>query len=208
MVLSLLAFALPPAAKAQMPQTVVAYTFSGATGAPTSTAPGVSGSTFIRDAADNTFYDNTAGNPAPDTNSSDWTTAATPDLTRYYTFTVTPASGGSSWKGITLDVANFDAADINDGPTLFAVRSSLDGFTSNLLTGTVGMAFTTATAALNVTASSPVEYRIYGYGAGTTGGLLQVDNVALTLTAPVPEPSAWMALGLGFLAVVVLRRRA
>ncbi len=206
----LLAFILPTAARAQTVQTVAGYSFSGVTGAPTSTAPGVSGSSFIRDPSDNTFYDNTAGNPAPDTNSSGWTTAATLDLTRYYTFTVTPASGGSRWNGLTLDAANFDAAGINDGPTLFAVRSSLDGFTSNLLTGTVGAAFATTTTALNVMATSPVEYRIYGFGAGTTQGLLQLDNVALTFAAAVPEPSTWAALGCGLFAtaVALARRRA
>ena len=49
--------------------------------------------------------------------------------------------------------------------------------------------------ALNVTSDVPVEYRIYGFGAGTTGGLLQIDNVALTFASPVPEPSAVATLG-------------
>ncbi len=129
----------------------------------------------------------------------------------YYTFTVTPAAGGTSWNGLTLDLANFDAAGINDGPTRFAVRSSLDNFTANLLTGTVGAAFTTDTTALDVTATTPVEYRLYGFAAGTTGGLLQVDNVALTLAAPVPEPStvpALIFLGAAFLGIKTLHRVA
>ena len=182
-----------PTARAQQTRTVVSYTFAGISGMPTATASGVTGSEFVRDASAITFYDNTAGNPAPDANSNGWTTGAALNPALYYTFTVTPAAGGTSWNGIMLDLANFDAASINDGPTRFAVRSSLDGFAANLLAGTVSVGFTTDTAALNVTSSVPVEYRIYGYGAGTTGGLLQIDNVALTFA--VPEPSAVATLG-------------
>lgn len=189
----LLAFHAPATAGAQQPQTVVSYTFAGVSGTPTTTASGVTGSELVRDASADTFYDNTAGNPAPDANSSGWTTGTALDLALYYTFTITPAAVGTSWNGITLDLANFDAAGINDGPTRFAVRSSLDGFTTDLLAGTVSVGFTTDTAALNVTSNAPVEYRIYGFGAGTTEGLLQIDNVALT--SAVPEPSTFAAFG-------------
>ncbi len=209
-VASLLLVLVPSVAPAQTLKTVVSYTFSGTTGAPTTTAAGVSASNFIRDPADITFYDNTSGNPAPDTNSNGWTTATVLDLTEYYTFTVTPAMGGTSWNGFTLDVANFDAAQIDDGPTRFVVRSSLDGFTGNLLTGTVGVAFTTDATALNVTSSNPVEYRIYGFGAGTTQGLFQIDNVALTFVTPVPEPSTLEGIGIGLAVAFAIftRRRA
>ena len=206
-VLTTLSLVLPLAAEAQ--QTVVSYTFADTAGTPTSTAAGVSASTFLRDGADNTFYDNTAGNPAPDANSGSWTVAATLDPALYYTFTVTPGAGGTRWNALTFDLANFDAAGINDGPTAFAVRSSVDGFTSTLLSGMVSTAFSHDTAALNVTATTPVEYRIYGFAAGSTGGLLQIDNVALTFTA-VPEPATARTL----LAAAVLmtgcflRRRA
>lgn len=197
----------PCIADAQQPATVIRYDFSGAAGAPAATALEVSGSEFIRDNSAATFYDNTAGNPAPDANSNGWTAAATADLSRYYTFTITPSPRGTSWNGLTLNLANFDAAAINDGPTRFAVRSSLDQFTADLLTGAVGAAFATQTATLNVTAAAPVEYRIYGFAAGTAGGLLQVDNVALTYAAP--EPSAALALVLAAVAVLgvmILRR--
>lgn len=177
----------PGASDAQ--QTIVSYTFAGTVSTPTSTAAGVSASEFVRDPADNTFYDNTAGNPAPDANSGAWTTAAMLDPALYYTFTVTSGAGGARWNALTFDLANFDAAGINDGPTAFAVRSNVDGFTSTLLSGTVGVAFARDTVSLNVTATTPVEYRIYGFAAGSTGGLLQIDNVALTFTA-VPEPAA------------------
>ena len=193
---------------ADTPQTVLSYTFSDTTGAPASTAAGVSASDLVRDDSTFTVYDNTSGNPAPDANSNGWTTAAAPDPALYYTFTITPAAGGTSWNAITLDLANFDAEAIDDGPTQFAVRSSLDGFTANLLTGTVGAGFATETAALSVTSTTPVEYRIYGFGAGTADGLLQIDNVSLTFDSAVPEPSAGSAVFLvSFLALIACVRR-
>lgn len=205
--LILLLAAVPVSAWAS--QTVIDYTFAGAVGTPATTASGVAGSELTRDDSADTFYDNTAGNPAPDANSGGWTTAAALDPALYYTFTVTPAAGGTSWNAITLDLANFDADDIDDGPTQFAVRSSLDGFTADLLTGAVGNGFTTDTASLNVTSAVPVEYRIYGFDAGTEEGLLQIDNVALTFTAPVPEPSTVAMLGVAALfgGLVFARRR-
>ncbi len=200
----------PAPAAAQTTQTLLGYTFDDTTGTPTTTASGVMGSAFTRDPADDTFYDNTAGNPAPDANSGGWTTDTALDPTLYYTFTITPAAGGTSWNTLTLDVANFDAADIDDGPTQFAVRSSLDSFTTDLLGGAIGNSFSTESATLDVTSSVPVEYRIYGFGAGTTDGLFQIDNVALTLVTPAPEPSTTAAVGLALLlgGLVFVRRRA
>ncbi len=177
-------------AAAQQP--VVSYTFNGATGTPNQTAAGVSASQFVRDNSADTFYDSTAGNPAPDANSSGWTTAAALDPALYYTFSVTANTGGASWNTLTLDLANFDAAAINDGPAAFTVRSSLDGFTATLLSGSVGATFAHYTVPLGAATSVPVEYRIYGFRAGSADGLLQVDNVTLILA--VPEPSATAAL--------------
>ena len=60
-------------------------------------------------------------------------------------------------------------------------------------------------------ATMPVEYRIYGFSAGTTGGLPWIDNVALTFNAAVPEPSSRMATVLvsaPALAVCVRRLRS
>lgn len=196
----------PSVADAQT-ATVLRYNFDGAVGAPAAAAPGVTGSEFIRDGSAATFYDNTAGNPAPDANSNGWTVGAAANLALYYTFTITPAPGGTSWNGLTFDLANFDAAAINDGPTRFAVRSSLDGFTADLLTGAVGAAFATSAVSLNVTATSPVEYRIYGFAAGTTGGLLQVDNVALTSAVPEPSAAAVVILSAAALMTVSILRR-
>ncbi len=69
----------PCAIYAQQLATVISYTFDGVIGTPTATAPGVTGSEFIRDDTDATVYDNTAGNPVPDTNSNSWTVASAAD---------------------------------------------------------------------------------------------------------------------------------
>ena len=193
------------AANAQ--QTVVDYTFDDGTGAPASTAANVSASDFARNNADDDFYDYTSGNPPPDANSGDWTTAGTLDPDLYYTFTVTPGTGGASWNSLAFDLADFDAAGIDDGPTAFAVRSSVDGFTADLLSGDVGVTFTTDTVPLDVTATAPVEYRIYGYAAGSTEGLLQVDNVVLANAVPEPAAATALLAAAAFLGGCLLRRR-
>lgn len=205
--LGLLALAAPLAARAQQPTTVVRYTFNSLDGNAATVAPGASASLFVRDAADTTVYDNTAGNPAPDANSNDWSTGTMLDPALFYTFTLTPSAGGTSWNALSFDAARFDAQGINDGPASFAVRSSLDGFTATLASGAIGTAFSTVSVPLNVTTNNPVEYRVYGYNAGTTQGLFQIDNVALTNAVPEPGPLAAAFLAAGATVLALRRRR-
>ena len=107
---------IPPVV-ADAQQTILTYAFADTSGAPTSAAAGGSSSEFVHDSSADTSYDNTVGNPAPDANSNGWTTASAVDLGLYHIFTITPAAGGTSWNGLTLDVANFDAEAIENGPT-------------------------------------------------------------------------------------------
>ena len=208
--LGLFALAAPPAVHAQQSTTVVLYTFSSLNGTPAAVAPGSSASLFTRDPADTTVYDNTAGNPAPDVNSNDWSTGSMLDPTLFYTFTITPGTGGASWNALSFDAARFDAQGIDDGPASFAVRSSLDGFAATLASDTVGTAFSTVSVPLNVTTTNPVEYRIYGYNAGSAQGLFQIDNVALTDAVPEPGAlaTAFFAAGAAGLALWRRHRRS
>lgn len=205
--LLLLASAFPIAARAQG-TTIVRYTFDSLTGAPATTAPGVNAGAFVRDAADATFYDGTAGNPAPDANSAGWSTEAMLDTTLFYTFTVTPGAGGASWNALSFDAGRFDIQGFNDGPASFAVRSSLDNFSATLASGSIGTTFAGVTVPLSVTTDSPVEYRIYGYNAGSTQGLFQIDNVALTSAVPEPGTLAAAFLAAGVAGLAWRRRRS
>jgi cysteine-rich repeat protein len=106
---------------------------------------------------------------------------ATIDLADYFSFTVTPAAGFSaSLLGITLDERRSAT-----GIRTWSVRSSLDGFTSDLATFTVpddintrldqpvplGLAFRGLTA--------PVEFRVYGFAAEAAAGTWRLDNIKI-----------------------------
>lgn len=193
---------LPGAARAQQ---LLRYDFSNLDGRATTTAPGISAGEFGRDPDSFVFFDNTAGNPAPDANSSGWTTANAPDLASYYTFTLTPAAP-TTLTGFSLSAARFDSQGINDGPTRFTLRSSLNNFTTDLGGGTLTAAFTSYSVpfATGTVAAAPVEFRLYGFAAGSDAGLFQVDNVTI-----VPEPATTTALlaGAAGLSVLAVRRR-
>lgn len=82
------------------------------------------------------------------------------------------------------------------GPTAWAVRSSVDGFSSNISTGTVTHAYSNYILSLPAFTSlaSTVTFRIYGYSATVpSGGIsrLVFDNISVqgaTGTLPVQFP--------------------
>jgi len=130
---------------------------------------------------------------------SGWTSVnLNPDA--YFSWTLTPR------QDYTL---NLERLDLNyrrsgNGPSNFAVRSSLDNFTSDLRAFTLGSAdltpdsiSLTSPAFDNLTTS--VEFRFYGWNANNANGSFAIaDFNYFGAAAPVPEP------GLGLLAVVAL----
>jgi hypothetical protein len=111
-----------------------------------------------------------------------------PSTSAYYTVTLTPASGDK----IELDGLSFGMRSTSTGPQKLSVRSSIDGFASDLATDTITNnsvwslhteSLTTATGAAN----TPVELRIYLYGgtgnAGSGTENNRMDDVSLTATA-------------------------
>ncbi|HEY4180330.1 MAG TPA: Ig-like domain-containing protein [Kofleriaceae bacterium] len=115
-------------------------------------------------------------------NSSGWSTASAIDLTDYVGFTLTPMTGD---KMTMLSLA-FDQQRSATGPAQWSVRSSLDNFTADIMTGTVPTSLATSTVSLgaafaNVT--TPVTFRIYAWGASATGGTLRFDNVSVVGSA-------------------------
>ena len=117
-----------------------------------------------------------------------WTTAAAIDVTDYYSFTVTPAAGVS----MRMTALELDERRSGSGPRTWAVRSSLDGFTTDLATFAVPDDTNTRTnqridlgAAFN-NLTTAVEFRIYAYGAELAGGTWRIDNVELTGVLTLP----------------------
>lgn len=130
----------------------------------------------------------------------------------YYTFTATPSAGFS----LNLTSLNFDLARSGGSFTgnLF-IRSSLDGFTSNLFSDTAASGSTgLTTTGLTLDSSfqnltTPVEFRFYFADNGTTttdnSVVFRLDNVVLSGDV-IPEPGSAALLAFGALGLAFRRR--
>lgn len=123
-----------------------------------------------------------------DINASNWATSGF-DTSKYYQFTVTPSSGYT----LTLESLVFDARRSGNGPTDGSVRSSLDGYATNIGTFTPPTNNNT-NQTVNLSSftniSAPLSFRIYGFNAGQNNGTMRLDNVTLngSVASAVPEP--------------------
>ena len=119
----------------------------------------------------------------------------------YISFTITPTSGTLSYSSVffNIDVEAFENATAFTGS--ISVRSSIDGFTADLLTGTGGP-FTSGgnnedsgagSGPLSLAAQSgSVEFRFYFYDDQNDDSLntISIDNITV-MAIPVPETSPW-----------------
>jgi cysteine-rich repeat protein len=109
-----------------------------------------------------------------------WTTNATIDPDDFYSVTVTPLPGAT----MKLVALQLDERRSSAGIRSWSVRSSLDGFTSDLALFTVpdDLLFRTQTIALPApfqSLTTGVELRIFGFAAEFPGGTWRIDNVRL-----------------------------
>jgi PEP-CTERM motif-containing protein len=162
-------------------------------------------------------------------NSSDWTTAATPDLAGdYYQLIITPL------PGFELDITEIDYTLQRSltGPRNFEFRSSVDGFSTRF--GTVNIKtivdanirvvfFETPSLGAMLNQTTPLTIRLYGSGAVDSAGTfrLGIDSGSSNLppdnrfvvvgdlspVATVPEPLSLFLLGTGLVTVSISRRR-
>lgn len=109
----------------------------------------------------------------------------------FFEFTLTPSAG------YTLAVTNlsFGARSTSTGPQAFCVRSSLDGYAADLVTGSIANSSSWSLKSVSVTAISTeaggaVTFRIYGYdGAGTPAANTanwRIDDVTVCAEAVSP----------------------
>ena len=135
--------------------------------------------------------------------------------TRYFGFSITPENGAT---------VNFDdfvysgSVTLNDGtvlPTKFGFRSSIDGFTNNIGTATLGGATIDLSGADFQNITSQIEFRLYtqidtdfsadGSSSGTTYNLNEFFFNGTVVA--VPEPSSLVVLAAGICFVSCRRRK-
>ncbi|MEN9336980.1 MAG: hypothetical protein RLZZ500_1967, partial [Bacteroidota bacterium] len=127
---------------------------------------------------------------------TNWTVGATIDTSKYIQFTVTPNAGYTFTPTSFEFIWDFSGS----GPSSVAIRSSVDGYASNLGAVTGLTASTSAIRTISISGisaiSTPTTFRIYGYAAtaaGGTGGFdcaASTNNVVLKgYTGIAPAPS-------------------
>ncbi len=140
-------------------------------------------------------------------NASSWNTA-TLDTTAYFYFILTPDSGFQ----INFTSFTYTGQVSSTGPSSFAFRSSLDGFSSD-----IGSPNSTGTT-ISLSASqfqgltTPIEFRFYGFGATSSGGTFSINDFhfdgVVDAVPGVPEAFStlpWMSCG--FVLFVLARQR-
>lgn len=173
--------------------TLAQWNFEASTTAPTTTAANVTaanasfgagvGSVGFVGSAPNVAY---TGNG--------WATTPALDVNDYIQVSVTPANG---YK-FNITAINFDERRSLTGIIRIAVRSSVDNFTSELITPIVVPDVDTyrnqnvPTSIQNQT--STVTFRIYGYQAEAATGTWRFDNITVTGTAELNTPVTGPAL--------------
>ena len=204
-----LALAAPPVASAAA-VTVAEYTFSGdslasgtnpyATAANIVIGPGLSG---------DTAFDSNSGSTELGVYSGYLPTSEAAAVTGsdYISFTVTPRSGLINYNTLffNIDVEAFENATAFTGS--ISVRSSVDGFTADLVTATGGP-FTSggnnedsgaSSGPLSLpTESGPVEFRFYFYDDQNDDSFntISIDNIIVT-AASVPEVATTLVAAKG-----------
>ncbi|QOY90021.1 PEP-CTERM sorting domain-containing protein [Paludibaculum fermentans] len=102
-------------------------------------------------------------------------------------------------------------------PRGYFVRSSLDGYTSDLINQVLPGGSAAAPALqsfdLDASAENAITFRFYLYTPNPGGNSVDFRNLLVTTSStlpsgnPVPEPTTWALSGLGLAAVAAWRRR-
>lgn len=165
---------------------LIQFSFTGATGTPTTfpaDAQPANGSVsvFSRSASI------TAVTSSDNFGASAWNTPSI-DLNRYFSFTITANTG------FVLNLSSFELDEVRSGtgPTQWVLRSSRDGFTTDLgtYTNTGTSLITNRVIALNenfYNVSGNIEFRIYAYNASSAAGTWRVDNVEIFGSISTPD---------------------
>ncbi|RXK84339.1 PEP-CTERM sorting domain-containing protein [Chlorobaculum sp. 24CR] len=133
-------------------------------------------------------------------NASGWSDVFNAD--DYFTFTLDANAG----YRINIDSFEYHAQRSSTGPTSFAFRSSIDGFTTNIGSPTATGTTIDLTASQFQHLTDPIEFRLYGYNSGV--GTFSVNDYTFNGTVEaVPEPGTLALVGVGSLLMFGNLRR-
>lgn len=123
-------------------------------------------------------------------NASGWNSTSL-DANDYFEFTLTPNPG----LKINFSGFAYTSQASGTGPVSFAIRSSLDSFTSDLGTPSAAGATISLSAPMFQNVTAAITFRVYGWGASAAGGTFSINDFAFNGTAlstvKKPEPSGF-----------------
>jgi len=159
---------------------VTQFAFTGATGSETTFAASLADPALAATPAMSRGAGVTPSTAADAFSGSAWTTGATLDPGDYFSFTVTPAAGNA----LDLRALLLDERRSATGIRSWSVRSSLDGFASDIAAFTVPDDTLTRSETAQLPAqfhdvTTAVEFRIFGFQSEAAGGTWRIDNVML-----------------------------
>lgn len=113
---------------------------------------------------------------------ADWPTSSSINTNYYLEFKLTPNAGYT----LQMESINFNmrrGTNTGSGPQKWALRSSLDGFASDIATGTLKPSTSTESVELGTAFTNlltPVTFRVYGYKASSGGAnRFSWDNIVV-----------------------------
>ncbi|MGL6072567.1 MAG: PEP-CTERM sorting domain-containing protein [Fimbriiglobus sp.] len=138
-------------------------------------------------------------------NAASWNTASF-DPTAYFNWSMTPNSG------FLLNLNSIQYTSERSSATIsnFALRSSLDGYTSDIGSPVFGGGTISLSDPAYQNLSSNIEFRLYAWGATSSASTFSVNDFQFNGTVvPIPEPMTVLGVSAGLLAVGgwVRRRR-
>lgn len=136
-------------------------------------------------------------------NAKSWSTGAR-DADDYFTFTM------DANDGYEIDFTSFTYTGqaSSQGPQSFELRSSLDNYSSTIGSPTADGTTIDLSAAEFQDITGPVEFRLYGYDAGSNSGTFSVNDYKFEGEVnPVPEPQTLALLGIGTSLLLLNRRK-
>jgi hypothetical protein len=103
---------------------------------------------------------------------SGWTTAATSDPSDYFEFILTP---NAAFK-INFVSFVYTGQASGTGPTAVAFRSSVDGFTGDIGTPSIGGTTVDLSAAAFQNVNASITFRFYAFNASAAGGTFSIND--------------------------------